>query len=99
MEKALHRAVLIDLRLSKSEANSIGEAARGELGVERVGAFLYVLSKQTTPVRERGQKEAVIFASKDSGITNLAGIAGKRVAFGGTNSAISFWAKIHLARA
>jgi ABC-type phosphate/phosphonate transport system substrate-binding protein len=104
MEKALHRAILIDLRLSKSEANAIKDVARGELDVERVGAFLYVLSKQTTPgleplVRDRGQKEAVIFASKDSAITNLAGVAGHRVAFGDTNSVMSFWAKVHLARA
>jgi ABC-type phosphate/phosphonate transport system substrate-binding protein len=104
MEKALRRVVLIDLRLSKSEANAMRNVARGELDVERVGAFLYILSKQTTPelepvARERGQKEAVIFASKDSGITNLAAVAGKRIAFGDTDSVLTFWAKVHLARA
>jgi ABC-type phosphate/phosphonate transport system substrate-binding protein len=104
MEKALHRAVLIDLRLSKSEANSVRDTARGELDVQRIGAYLYVLSKQASPglepiARERGRKDAVVFASKDSGITNLVGLAGKRFAFGETNSVMSFWAKVHLVRA
>jgi hypothetical protein len=50
-------------------------------------------------VRELSQKEAVIFASGASGITNFAHVADKRVAFGQTNSTISFLAKVHFARA
>ena len=50
-------------------------------------------------MRERTQKDAVIFAAKESGITNLAQVAGHRVAFGAANSTISFWAKVHLAQA
>ena len=50
-------------------------------------------------MRERSQKEAVIFASGASGITNIAHVADKRVAFGQTNSTISFLAKVHFARA
>ena len=41
--------MLIDLRLYKSEANSVHDAARGTLDMQRMGALLYVLSKQTTP--------------------------------------------------
>jgi len=104
LEKILHRPVLLDLRLYKSEADSTRDVAQGGLALQRTGAYRYVLAKELNPglepiVRERGTKEAVIFASKDSGITNLAGIAGKRVAFGDTNSMISFWAKVYLARA
>jgi ABC-type phosphate/phosphonate transport system substrate-binding protein len=104
MERVLRRPVLIDLRLYKSQVNSVRDAARGELDVQRMGALFYVLSQRSYPglepvVLERSQTEAVIFARKDSGITNLAAVSGKRVAFGQTNSTISFWAKVHLAQA
>jgi tRNA A-37 threonylcarbamoyl transferase component Bud32 len=104
LEKSLQRPVQIDLRLYKSQTNALRDAARGQLDLQRMGAFNYVLLKQTHPglepvVRERGQREAVIFASAVSGVTNLAQVAGRRVAFGQTNSATSFWAKFHLARA
>ena len=104
LEQALKHPVLIDLRLYKSETNSIRDAARGQLDLQRMGALPYVLAKQIIPglepiVRERTQKDAVIFASKESGISNLTQVAGHRVAFGQTNSTISFWAKVHLARA
>ncbi len=104
MEKKLQRPVMIDLRLYKSEATSTRDVVRGQLDLQRMGALLYVLSKESNPglepvVRERSQKEAVIFASKDSGVTNLAQVKGKRVAFGKTNSVTGFWAKFHFARA
>jgi ABC-type phosphate/phosphonate transport system substrate-binding protein len=104
MEKALHHPIRIDLRLYKAEADSIRDAGRDKLDVQRMGALSYVLAKQMIPglepvVRERTQKEAVIFAGKGTGITKLAEVAGKRVAFGQTNSAVSFWAKVQLRRA
>ncbi len=104
LEKTLKRPVLIDLRLYKSETNSLRDAARGQLDVQRMGSLPYVLAKQTIPglepiVRERTQKDAVIFASRDASISNLAQVAGHRVTFGQTNSTISFWAKVHLERA
>ena len=104
LELALHRPVRIDLRLSKSETNSLRALVRGNLDFQRMGPLRYVLARQETPaltavVRERSQKEAVIFARKDSGITNLAQASGKRVAFGPSNSAVSFWTKVHLVRA
>ena len=104
METNLQRSVSIDLRLYKAEASSLRDAIRGQLDLQRMGAVRYVFSKQTLPglepiVRERSQKEAVLFASKDAGISNLTQVAGQRVAFGQTNSGISFWAKFHLARA
>ena len=104
LEKSLQRPVQIDLRLYKSQAHAVRDAARGQLDLQRMGAFLYVLSKEAHPgfepvARERGQREAVIFASQDSGVTNLTQVAGRRVAFGQTNSTTSFWAKFHLARA
>ena len=104
LEKTLRYSVLIDLRLYKSATNSIRDSIRGTLDVQRLGAFSYVLAKQSLPglepvVRERCQKEAVIFARKDTGISTLAQVAARRVAFGQTNSSITFWAKVHLARA
>jgi len=104
LEKTLRYPLLIDLRLYKSGTNSIHDSIRGTLDVQRLGALSYVLAKQSTPglepvVRERSQKEAVIFARKDAGISTLAEVAGKRVAFGQTNSSITFGAKVQLARA
>jgi len=102
LEQSLHRPILIDLRLSKSETNALQAIGSSKsLDIQRMGALPYVLARQTTPgleavVRERTRKEAVIFASKDSGITNLAGVAGSRMAFGQSNSGNSFWAKVHL---
>lgn len=104
MEKVLQRPLMIDLRLYKAESNAIRDAGRGQLDFQRMGALQYVLSRQTVPglqpiVRERSIKEAVIFARTDSGVSNLAQVAGKRIAFGQTNSATSFWAKFHFVRA
>ena len=81
LEKALKRPVLIDLRLYKSETNSIRDTAQGQLDLVRMGALPYVLAKQTMPglepvVRERTHKDAVIFAGKITGISNLAQVAG-----------------------
>ena len=104
LEKTLRYPVLIDLRLYKSQTNSIRDSIRGTLDVQRLGAVSYVRARQSTPglepvVRERSQMEAVIFARKDTGISTLAQVAGKRMAFGQTNSSITFGAKVQLARA
>ena len=104
MEKALHRPVFINLRLYKSETDATRDTARDKLDVQRMSAMVYVLSKELAPglepvVREHSRRQAVIFASKRSGITNLLQVAGQRVAFGQTNSTISFWAKVWLMRA
>jgi serine/threonine protein kinase/ABC-type phosphate/phosphonate transport system substrate-binding protein len=101
---ALRRPVVIDLRLYKSEPDAARDTIRGRLDLQKMGAVQYVISKMANPglklvARERSQKEAVIFAAKGSGITNLAQLAGKRVAFGSESSDLTFWAKVYLRRA
>jgi ABC-type phosphate/phosphonate transport system substrate-binding protein len=72
--------------------------------VQRVSALTYVRLTQETPgvqplSRVRDQKDAVIFASRKSGIAHLNQVAGRRAAFAHTNAVVSFWAKVLLARA
>jgi tRNA A-37 threonylcarbamoyl transferase component Bud32 len=103
-ESILRRPVLIDLRFYKTEGIALRDLFRDKLSFQRMEPVLYVLSNATTRgmvpiVWERSRKEAVIFASNESGITNLAQAFGKRLVSGQANSTITFWAKVHLRRA
>lgn len=103
-ERILERSTLIDLRFYKTEADALREMIPGRSTIQRMEPVLYYLSSATMPgavpiAWERSRKEAVIFASKESGITNLSQLHGKRLVLGQANSVITFWAKVHLVRA
>jgi hypothetical protein len=103
-ESILHRPVVIDLRFYKTEGVALREVLRDKFTILRMEPVLFVLSntpaQRMVPLaRERSRKEAVIFASNESGITNLSQAVGKRLVFGQANSTITFWARFHLRRA
>ncbi len=104
VERILKRPVVIDLRFYKTEEVAIREVLREKATILRMDPVLYVLSNAPAPrmvpiARELSRKDAVIFASNESGITNLSQAVGKRLVFGQENSAVTFWAKVHLRRA
>lgn len=100
-ENLTHVAISIDLRLYKSEAEAVRDAATGRVDLHRISSLQYALSEGWAPGRqpiasERCRKEGVIFASRRSGITNFAMAAGSRLALGQTNSTLSFWGRARL---
>ena len=103
MAKQLDRAVVFDLRFYKLSGGGVQRpVAEGEVDFQRMGPVAYLRSEQAghglvPVVHEKSAKEAVIFARADAGISSLSQVAGRRVAFGHTNSDLSCLAKYHLA--
>lgn len=103
-ESVLGKPVVIDLGFYKTEEAALREMLRDKLMVLRMEPVLYVLSNAPAQrlvaiARERSRKDVVIFASNQSGVTNLSQAIGKRLVFGQANSTITFFAKYHLKRA
>jgi serine/threonine protein kinase/ABC-type phosphate/phosphonate transport system substrate-binding protein len=104
MEQILGKPVFIDLRLYKFDGDgSRAPVSTGEVDFQRLGPLRYVQARQAQPqlelvVSEIQPKQGVIFARKSAGISNLTQVAGRRVAFAGTNATISFLTKVALAR-
>jgi hypothetical protein len=104
MEAVMHRPVVFDLRMYKLNEDAANRAVvRGEVDFQKLSALTYVLAKESQPglqalALEKRDREAVIFARKELGITDLSQVAGFRAVFAHTNSVISFLAKAHLAR-
>ena len=101
MERLLGRAVRLDLVLSK-EVRLDKFVAQDSLDLARIGALAFIRARQADPrleaiAQENAPKDAVIFALVRSGITNLSQV--RSIAFADTNSTISAWAKVFLARA
>jgi serine/threonine protein kinase/ABC-type phosphate/phosphonate transport system substrate-binding protein len=105
MEEFLGYPVLIDLRLYKHNRDGTqSPVALGEVAFQRLGPIRYMQARENLSglqlvVREVPDKEGVIFARKQLGISHLSQVAGYRVAFADTNSTISFVTKAQLARA
>jgi serine/threonine protein kinase/ABC-type phosphate/phosphonate transport system substrate-binding protein len=101
---SLARPVLIDLMLFKPQGGKVESLIRGDSDLKRMGALPYLVAKSIEPgliplAIDSEPKQAAIFVRKDSGITNLAQLVGKSLAFGDDDATISFQAKAELARA
>lgn len=99
LEKQLSEPVCLDMILYKPSA----ALADVEMDFQRTGPLDYVRAKELRPgiqpvVRQVDNKEAVVFAREDSGVTNLSQLVGKRMAFAHTNSIISFHTMLLLAQ-
>ncbi len=84
--------------------NFLPMPARDRSDVISISPLAYVRAKPSAPGLEPValpicNKWAIIFSRRDSGITNLSQVVGKRVGFAHTNTMISFYAKVYLARA
>jgi len=94
----------LDLKLFKPNGGKVESLIRGDNEIKRMGVLPYFNAKVIEPglipiARDVEEKEGVIYVRKDSGITNLGQLVGKRLAFGDDDATISFRAKVELARA
>jgi ABC-type phosphate/phosphonate transport system substrate-binding protein len=105
MEKLLHRQVFVDLWLYKTRHWVSPGVGRAEVDIQKLSALTYLRLKQAgtnlIPIVQQDQdhREGVIFARADSAITTLNDIRGHSMAFAHTNSVVSSFAKVILARA
>jgi serine/threonine protein kinase/ABC-type phosphate/phosphonate transport system substrate-binding protein len=100
MERELRRPVRLDLVVFK-DSRLDREMAEGSLDLARMGALPFVRAREINPkllplVQENSPKDAVVFALKSSGITNLQQV--RSIAFADTNSTIDAWAKVFMVR-
>ena len=102
--RRLNRQVLLDLRLDKYRSWAVSNPTKDQMDLRVMSRLTCVrlqrAGERVEPlVRHIYDKQGVIFARASLGITTLAQVAGRRVAFAHTNSIISLWAKVTLARA
>jgi serine/threonine protein kinase len=101
MGDQLGKGVFIDLDLSKESHLNPRLFSTGEADVQRVDALSYVRARAQdagiVPVLIENDADEIVFCvSQDSGITNLAQLAGKSVGFGDIDSAVTVLAKYSL---
>lgn len=104
MEPTLQRPVRVDIELFKSGQLSKEGLAKGNLDLTRMGALNYLRARDANfqlaaLVQEISRKDAVVFARRGLGITNLNQLRGRSFAFGDTNATLSVWAKVFMTRA
>jgi len=104
MAKSLKQQVFIDLWLYKTRSWADPGVGRGEVDVQKLSPLTYLRLREagtsvSPVVRQRQDREAVIFARGNLGISTLSQVRGHKVAFAHTNSIVSSFAKVNLARA
>jgi serine/threonine protein kinase len=104
LELRVGRPVRVDVRFYKYLGDCRADLCAGKLDFVRCGALPFLRSRQQVPglqpiaVPVTDPKLAVLFTRAGSEIRSLADLKGRRVAFGETNSTVSFRAQIELAR-
>lgn len=99
----LNREIRIDVRLYKFHEDFVQDLMSGAVDLGRMGAVRYLRAHRARPdlvplaVPQTCYKIGLLFTRTNSGIQSLQDIIGRRVAFGETNSTISYWAQIRLA--
>lgn len=101
--RLLEREVRVDLRLYKFQQDFGRDLCSGVVDIGRLGARQYLTLRRSNPglvvlaMPTNSFKEGIMFSRSDSSIRKLVDVRGRAVAFGDTNSTISFWAQIKLA--
>jgi ABC-type phosphate/phosphonate transport system substrate-binding protein len=104
LELRLSQPVRLDVRFYKYVAHCRADLCAGKVDFIRCGALPFVRSKREVPglqpiaVPICEPKLAVLFTRAGSDIQSLDGLKGRRVAFGDTNSTVSFRAQMTLAQ-
>jgi ABC-type phosphate/phosphonate transport system substrate-binding protein len=99
----LGREIRIDVRLYKFHDDFVKDLLSGGVDFGRMGALRYLRTRRVRPdlipltVPKTSFKLGLLFTRTNAGIRSLEDIIGRRVAFGETNSTISYWAQIRLA--
>ncbi len=100
----LVQPVRIDVRFYKFVVDCRDDLCAGRLDFARIGALPYLQARQRVPglqpiaVPVTPPKVAVFFTQAGSGLRSLADLRGRRVAFGETNSTVSFRSQMELAQ-
>ena len=99
----LMRFSILDLVLLKYGTSDTNAFEPDGVDLRRMGALSYIGLRARAVgvellVREERPKRCVIFTRKGTGITNLASLRGRSIAFGDQSSTIAFSAKYELAR-
>ncbi len=101
---ALGRPARIDVRFYKFVRDCREDLCAGRIDFARLGALPYLRSRAEVPglqplaVPVAPPKIAVFFTRADSGIKSFSDLVGRRIAFGETNSTVSFRAQMELAQ-
>lgn len=101
--KSLGQEVRIDVRLYKFHEDFVKDLVSGVVDFGRMGAVRYLRTHRAHPeitplvIPKSCNKIGLLFTRTNSGIRSLSDVVGRRVAFGDTNSTISFWAQIKMA--
>ncbi len=101
--RLLEREVRVDLRLYKFQQDFGRDLCNGVMDFGRLGARQFLTLRRSNPglipmvMPTNSFKEGIMFSRSNSPIRTLADVRGRAVAFGDTNSTISFWAQINLA--
>ena len=100
----LRRPVRMDVRFYKFVSDCRADLCAGKLDIARLGALPYLRSRGEVPelqpivVPIKEAKIATLFSRADSDIKSVDDLRGRRVAFGETNSTVSFRAQMELAQ-
>ena len=103
LETRVGRSVKIDVRFYKYLGDCRADLCAGKLDFVRCGALPFLRSREQVPglqpiaVPVAEPKLAVLFTRAGSDIRSVNDLKGRRVAFGETNSTVSFRAQIELA--
>lgn len=99
----LGREVRVDLRVYKFHEDFVADLLAGRVDFGRMGAVRYLRTRRAHPeliplaVPMTHFKIGLLFTRTNSGIRSMADIVGHRVAFGETNSTITYRAQMRLA--
>ena len=99
----LKREVRVDVRLYKFQQDFGADLCAGKMDIGRLGARQYLGLRRNQPgliplvMPTNSFKQGIFFTRTNSGIQSIADVRGRAMAFGDTNSTISFWAQIKLA--
>ena len=101
--QSLGREVRVDVKLYKFHADMVADLRVGKIDFARLGALTYLRTRRThlaivpLVMPTAFSKVGLLFTRTNSDIRSLPEVRGHAVAFGDTNSTISFWAQIKLA--
>jgi ABC-type phosphate/phosphonate transport system substrate-binding protein len=100
---SLGREVRVDLKLYKFHEDFVADLNAGSIDFGRLGALLFLRARRSQPaliplvIPTTFSKVGLLFTRTNTGIRSMPEVRGHSVAFGDTNSTISFWAQIKLA--
>ncbi len=103
ISQSLGREVRVNVKLYKFSEDMVADLCAGKIDFTRLGALTYLRIRRTHPavvplvMPTAFYKVGLLFTRTNSDVRSLGEVRGHAVAFGDTNSTISYWAQIKLA--